>query len=301
MSPYEWVSIGIAILALFIAFGANRKAGSANNLSEKANYEAKRPRLNLTNLSIDPKNVEVYAGEHVEWENTEPLVCPNGSYDFAKIISDEDNVKKCTRWDYNGKKYLLVNLCPANVNERIGDVVLMLGALNITIDLGSDRISCFRLGECFSLVDGVSLGDEIKTNVEYITPKSPLEMQVAYACINYKTKSLKLDNILNLKNSYDASIKDVEDTQEIENLHKASIVDFLNPLNDIVKCEIADKYISFSETGYVLKCTTNIDYDYTLYMEKKKNGLENLLIHDTIDVFVEKVNGRDIVQQSTLE
>jgi len=238
-------------------------------------YNDNRPTIAFEKLALDANQVKVYAGTEVDWKDVDGRI--NDTINDAEKGSYFDIVKKSDKlhmisWlrpndhllpDKQDKTYMFINLCPReDIENKSESVVLVLGALIITLKLEKKKIQKFKVSRIYSMKDGkTSHGKGLKINIEpRVSELKPVfEMQVAYACIvEDKTiqASLHLEKINEFKN---------------ENKVVGKIIDFSINQTD------ANNYIGFEKTAYLIKYHAKkrpfYPYYYSIFIDKTNNSI----------------------------
>ncbi|MCL2399961.1 MAG: hypothetical protein FWC91_09515 [Defluviitaleaceae bacterium] len=273
---------------------ANTLSKEANELSEKAfdeskkaKYEAKRPKPDAISIKISPANLKVFRGSKASRFIDEPDI--SNFLDIEKIL-DPNIFQKSTVFDYDGKKYMLINTLPKDVSKTIllEQIVLAFNVIEVEISLGS-RISEIKIEKAYTMIDHKSPF----TDVEVLDVKFPighnqvtLTMPFAYACFNHNIKTLDIERINNLKKS--------GNTEEI----------------NLLEQKVESALLGFYETAFLIRCKTTDDevgaegFLYSFLIHTKYGKIEVEKIHDGDYLFNKKAaeaesrSGRKIVQHS---
>lgn len=264
----------LSFFALLFSFSANRKANNLTrediDLSIKEKQEAKRPKLTLEAVTLDPNKVEIYVGSNIDIkdERVKPII--GEKYDYAKeIVLNPAYFRKNVMLNHNQKDYLFVNQCYPDTHD-IKNLVLAFGMLNLKIDFGNVKISELKAERAYSMLqEDRCFGNDIELELKAKDIESPLEISLAFAYIDaLDTTTPRLYNILGLE--------------------REEKLDFFK------NREIASKYLNFTEIAYLFSCKTtssSIPYEYTLILQIDKNGkLVSGLIHDGDEVFYKEAN-----------
>ena len=259
-------------------------------------YEENRPKMQLTGLTLNPKDVEIYVSEELlkDWVGAESIIdfidtyIPDVGKKYIDIVNDPKRLFMTSSLypnDHllkdNNKMYMFINLCSkSDFPDSKSDKILVLGALNIILDVDVNKIKEFKIDKVYSINEkGESFGAGVKLDVNFdrfLDVKSlsdsnksdnaedskdskdsriKFEMPVAYACKNGEDTSLHLKKIHDYKYECDK-------TNEPE---ESSEINFLKPQIE------ASEYIGFFETAYLVKCkTSNMrkPYYYSVVLNK---------------------------------
>jgi len=244
----------ISIFAIILASLSLVVSLRSEIFTKKIRYDKNRPKVTLKSITLDPNKPPIfYKGDLKR------------SYGKAKKITDEERkilsstLRKNTIIPYNGKTYMLINLCGQNKsNENIKpdykETILAFDVLEIEMEFGNNRISELTITEGFSLSrvnNNKSYGTDIKLNVNIpINGGNSLIVPLAYATND--DSSLKLEGI------YDLVTSGCKES-----------IDFLRARKE------AGMYIGFSRSAYLLRFETidDDDYYYTLFLEVDNDGI----------------------------
>jgi len=237
------------------------------NIARNDKYEESRPKFKVYDLTLDPKEVDVYVGESVGWNNTKPI-----TDDYAEIVLNNTEKLTWLRLPQDDKECILVNLCPPNVEEDYIDrVVLAFGVFNVMIDYDADEISKLQIENAYSMMSGSGkTSDNIGLNIP--ANNSLSKISIAFAYVSGLNEPINFQNIDKLISS-----KKQEDRTKIV---------FNSPkLREKLK-----KYLHISEISCLLKCTCGeVEYYYSIFMGTDDNGLPgNLIKEDGSNMFLEK-------------
>lgn len=257
--------------------------------TQEENYNKGRPQIDLKSIWFDTDEVDIYVGSNVlDWGAAKAIDGAEYGHDFTKIVKSPDRLLMNTRLPHNGKQYMFLNLLPPNIKD-LKDVILVFGALKLVIDIGDENtIKEFKIEKSYSMKsEDEHFGNGLKINFRYPKPKHPLlEIPIAYACVNGTDISMHLGNIY-----YHWRKSKLSGTRTSFNLLEEEFR------------HLADTFISFIETGYVIKCTTYHpeEYEYTIFLEKKDGKLCEHVIEDTADLFNTLVAGKEHIVQHAID
>ena len=282
----------IAEEALKIAKQTVDVAEDANDISKRGQRNADRPDFKIKSWVLDPKKIDIYIGENVELDNAKPLVgvdpTTKEEYDYENIVLG--TCRKLTLLSYNEKEHMLVNLCPHDIKKYIDNAVIAFGVLSMTIDFDTSKISELVIEKTYSMMSETdSFYRDIKIDIDLPIHTSPLEIPMAFACLNGRDSPIHLPSINKLVTS--------------ENLKDKEPINFLGDLDSRSK---ASRYLNFIETAYLFRYKNmNGDiYYHSIFLEmdvdneKVLKGLRRL---DDCSLFREKAEkacekaGHDVV------
>ncbi|MCL2718721.1 MAG: hypothetical protein FWE14_08070 [Lachnospiraceae bacterium] len=216
-----------------------------------------RPRAYVTEFSLYPNRVEIYAGKNFP-PNLSPKVKPliGDSYNHSNKIIDLKSLNNITilshrRKDNKLKDYMFINLCHSNLSEsELDDVVLIFDVFNIGFTFSKNNVNELYLEDGYCVTKSRKRIDiKIKEPLRFdVNGESFIEIPVAYAFFISETTPINIAKLIDVINS-----------------GRKKKVDFL------ITSE-ADKYMGLSETVYLLKCKTdNFKIYSSLYIEIKKD------------------------------
>lgn len=233
---------------------------------------AKTPRLQLTGLSLSPIDVDMYVGDNVEWDNTKPIwgkdPATDEFYSYIDLVLNPNCLRKETLISHKGKKYLFINRCPQDAEKHKDNIVLAFDVLNMKIEFDSNRINTLKIKKSYAMIsESEAFGSDVKIDVNFSIDKSSLEIPIAYACLISRNTSVNLYNINKLaKSGANAPIDFLQSKEKIK------------------------KYLNFTETAYLLECTTTDDeiHYYSMLLKVDEDKLVSNMIYNGQDWFYEK-------------
>ena len=123
-------------------------------------------------------------------------------------------------------------------NGKYKKIILLFGGIILKLDLGNDTVNRFWIEKAYSVAEEETpYGLDLKINVDVPITCQNLEIPIAYSLLQDATTSL---NIYEINKYISAERKSGE----------CKIIEFKNSPHE------AEKYINFSETGYLVGCTT---------------------------------------------
>ena len=267
-----------------------------------SNYEKNRPRIKVTDLTLNTKEVEIFAAADSEYLTSKlinTIIETGGKEKYIHIVSNKQKLNKTTLLYPNehlldtpndSSTYMFVNLCTKDEIVNQDDIVLAFGVLNIELKLDIANISSLKIHRAYSMrTKKKSLGKGLKIDVcldEIPEFKSPLKIPVAYAFAASMETSLHIPKIDKLKHNEAPSGKKLRLSES--------------------RVEIA-KYIAFHETAYLLKYKSPnsiLPYYYSVFLSKKNKKLNNIEQETGKKLFKEKAKlatkeaGHPIVKKS---
>ena len=222
-----------------------------NRIADKPNF----PEVSISELSIDPNEIEVYSGEVIcELTNREEL--KDCHWEIIKKTCGSNEIQFIQTKEGNKYPFALVNLFSEEPSRE--DTVLVLNAL--TIKISCTKTNYIEMLKAFSILpDKNPIKDCEQIMLSSVVFEDEQEIKFAYACHrdnfaidvdkgyrkDQSPPSLKLLEISKLANS--------EDKTKIDLLGKPSR---------------AKEFFNISETGYLMKCSSKSgsEYRYSLYM-----------------------------------
>jgi len=237
---------------------ANKILNESHNLAKSESYSKNRPELLSFSLITIPKEIEPYIDSKIgydEW-NAKDI------YDYKNELTNTP--KGMARLSHKGKEYLFINMRPLDV--KLDKMILVFGIIHMVLEFKNiDKIGRLTIEKAYSVLDdGEKIIHSFYTDMKIkwrFPNSSKIQIPIALAYKNLDATPVHAPQIIEL-----------EKTEEEINL-----------TNSI---SMANKYLNFTETAYLLKCVTKdgIPYDYSIFLEKD----ELPLIEYSKKLFLEK-------------
>jgi hypothetical protein len=174
---------------------------------------------------------------------------------------------------FDKKQYLLINLCSKDTDYESIGLVLNAGTFSLRQAENSPAdIQEMKIMEAYSMMSSDEFYPfDLTFHTQMAISGSSLSIPLAYACPHDIKPSLKLSNIANLATTKSTDTLDIASSKDL-----------------------ADLYIAFTETGYVLTCETenNEEFEYTLYLNRDAESgvLERFKITNGRELFDKQLN-----------
>jgi len=254
--------------------------------TEERDYNEGRPRMKVKGVYFNTEYIDIYVGSNVmDWRDFAYPI--NGKHyksgeklcdDYTKEITGNVRMFKNTLWEHKDKQYMLINLITSAKKTDLESSILAFGVLKLEITLGNpNAVKEFKIEKAYSIKSKMRyFGERLRINFKYQDPPSLIQLYVAYAYKSDDNTSLFMNNICKYW-------KEAKDTGELISYNLLKHNPGIN----------ATEFISFTETAYVIKCTTNkYEYLYTIVL-KEKNGQLYLEEYDNTAYFDKRVSKRE--------